>query len=288
MALANFYRQGKDYQRIEQVIQNLELTAIQQPDLKQLAASLNLSEYHFQRLFSRWVGVSPKRFLQFLTLEYAKSVLSKSSNLLDVTFDAGLSSGSRLHDLFMECEAVTPGEYRNRGKGVDIFYGFYPSPFGECLLATTHRGICGLTFIQNGNTQQVLKDFAHRWDKATLTENHTVTRPFLEHIFNPSRNYRGPLYLYVKGTNFQIKVWEALLRIPAGAMISYHEVAKHLNMPGAARAVANAIAHNPIQYLIPCHRVIRRLGAFGGYQGGPERKKALLGWEATLQEKQCL
>ena len=285
MSLAEIQRKAKDYQRIEQAIRNLEHMAVRQPDLKQLAASLKLSESHFQRLFSRWAGVSPKRFLQFLTLDYAKSVLTKSENLMNVTLEAGLSSVSRLHDLFMECEAVTPGEYRNRGKGLSIRYGFHPSPFGECLLAATSRGICGLTFIQNGNRLLALEALSRRWGQARLTANSNLTRPLLESTFSTKGNYRKPVYLLVKGTNFQIKVGEALLRIPTGAMVSYNEVARHLGMPQASRAVANAIADNPIHYLIPCHRVIQRLGTFGGYQGGPERKKALIGWEAALQER---
>ena len=281
MSLKKIEQQANDYQRIEQAIRNLDQTAGRQPDLKQLAANLKLSESHFQRLFSRWAGVSPKRFLQFLTLDYAKCVMVNSDNLMDVTLESGLSSVSRLHDLFIECEAVTPGEYRSRGKGVSIMYGFHPSPFGECLLAATSRGICGLTFIQNGNGPQALEALSHRWGQATLTANSRVTRPLLEKIFPTSRNYRKPVYLLVKGTNFQIKVWEALLRIPIGSIVSYSDVARHVGMPQAIRAVANAIADNPIHYLIPCHRVIQKLGTFGGYQGGPERKKALIGWEAA-------
>ncbi|MDX1411458.1 MAG: bifunctional helix-turn-helix domain-containing protein/methylated-DNA--[protein]-cysteine S-methyltransferase, partial [Nitrospirales bacterium] len=284
MSLNKIERQANDYRRIEQAIRNLTQRARRQPDLKQLAANLNLSESHFQRLFSRWAGVSPKRFLQFLTLDYAKCVLAKSDNLMDVTLESGLSSVSRLHDLFIECEAVTPGEYRSRGKGVSIMYGFHPSPFGECLLAATSRGICGLTFIQKGNGSQALKALSRRWGQATLAANSSVTRPLLERIFPTSRNYRKPVYLFVKGTNFQIKVWEALLRIPTGSMVSYSNIARQVGMPQASRSVANAIADNPIQYLIPCHRVIQKVGAFGGYQGGPERKKALNGWEAALGE----
>ncbi len=284
MPIVDLQEQSRDYQRIEQAIHNLEETAILQPDLKKLAASLNLSEFHFQRLFSRWAGVSPKRFLQFLTLEHAKSVLSKSENLLNVTFEAGLSSVSRLHDLFMQCEAVTPGEYKNRGEGLTISYGFHPSPFGECLVAATHRGICGLTFIQSGDRRNPLENLKHRWGQATLKENPGSTSPFLEIIFSTHHNYRKPLYLFVKGTNFQIKVWEALVRVPQGSMVSYQDVARHIGKPKASRAVANAIAQNPVHYLVPCHRVIQGMGAFGGYQGGPVRKKALLGWEAAQSE----
>ena len=167
MTLADLQEQSRDYRRIEQAIHNLEEMAVQQPDLKKLAISLKLSEFHFQRLFSRWAGVSPKRFLQFLTLDHAKAVLAKSESLLDVTFEAGLSSVSRLHDLFMQCEAVTPGEYKARGQGLTISYGFHPSPFGECLIATTPRGICWFRFIQHGDRRQALEQLRRRWEEAT-------------------------------------------------------------------------------------------------------------------------
>ncbi len=284
MALAALQKQSIDYQRIEQAIHNLEDSALDQPDLKKLAASLNLSEYHFQRLFSRWAGVSPKRFLQFLTLDYAKSILNQSNNLLDVTLETGLSSVSRLHDLFVQCESVTPGEYKNNGQGLTISYGFHPTPFGECLLATTHRGICGLTFLQQGKRRPALDDLKRRWHQSTLKEDARQTEKVLKTIFNKNPNPQKPLYLFVKGTNFQIKVWEALVRIPQGALVSYQNVARSIGAPQASRAVANAVAHNPIQYVVPCHRVIQSIGAFGGYQAGPNRKKALLAWEAAQAE----
>ena len=284
MSLIDFQEQSRDYQRIEQAIYLLEEITIQQPDLRKLAASLKLSEFHFQRLFSRWAGVSPKRFLQFLTLDYAKSVLARSENLLDVTFEAGLSSVSRLHDLFLQCEAVSPGEYRKRGHGLTISYGFHSSPFGECLLAVTTRGICWLRFIQQGNRRKAIEQLSLQWNEATLEENPSRTGSVLARIFSPVKNYQKPLYLAVKGTNFQMKVWEALLRIPQGGFVSYQQMARHIGAPNATRAVANAVAANPIHYLIPCHRIIRSMGAFGYYQAGPERKKALLAWEAVQSE----
>ncbi|MGB0911377.1 MAG: methylated-DNA--[protein]-cysteine S-methyltransferase, partial [Nitrospirales bacterium] len=173
------------------------------------------------------------------------------------------------------------GEYKDRGQGVTISYGFHPSPFGQCLVATTPRGICWFRFVRQGNWHEALEDLHHRWKHATLKDDAKNLSPFLDQIFSPIRNYRKSLYLAVKGTNFQIKVWEALIRIPPGGMVSYQHVARHIGMPKASRAVANAVAHNPIQYLIPCHRVIKGMGAFGGYQAGSERKKALLGWEAA-------
>ncbi|QPJ61431.1 MAG: methylated-DNA--[protein]-cysteine S-methyltransferase [Candidatus Nitronauta litoralis] len=286
MPPSDLSKQSKDYQRIEKAIHILEETAFLQPDLKKLSTQLNLSEYHFQRLFSRWAGVSPKRFLQFLTLEHAKSVLDKSRNLLDATLDSGLSSVSRLHDLFLQCESVTPGEYKSRGEGLTISYGFHPSPFGECLLATTENGICGLTFIQNGDRDNVMEFLSRRWKQASLKKEPRSTGKFMDQIFSKNPDRKTPLYLYVKGTNFQIKVWEALVRIPQGALVSYQDVARYLGRPKSSRAVANAVANNPIQYLVPCHRVIQGMGAFGGYQAGPDRKKALVAWEAAqIQEE---
>ena len=264
MPCDGFQKQSKDFQRIEQAIHLLQETTVQQPDLKKLAAHLGLSEHHFQRIFSRWAGVSPKRFLQFLTLDHAKSVLAKSESLLDVTFEAGLSSVSRLHDLFLQCDAVTPGEYKKRGQGLTISYGFHPSPFGECLVAVTPRGICWFRFIHQRTRREAVEQLRRRWEEATLDSNSNRTSPFLARIFSPVNNYRKPLYLSVKGTNFQIKVWEALIRIPQGGMMSYRQVAHQIGMPKASRAVANAVAHNPVQYLIPCHRVIQSMGAFGG------------------------
>lgn len=281
MFIEDLKKQSRDYHRIEQVLHNIEATAVQQPDLRMLAAKLKLSEFHFQRLFSRWAGVSPKRFLQFLTLDHAKLALAKSESLLDVTFETGLSSVSRLHDLFLQCEAMSPGEYKNRGQGLTISYGMHPSPFGQCLIATTSRGICWFRFIQEGHRPEALEVLHHQWAKAKIKNDATSTSPYLARIFNPVKIYRKPLYLLVKGTNFQMKVWEALIRIPQGGMVSYQQVARQLGMPNGSRAVANAVAANPIQYMIPCHRVIQSLGTFGGYQAGHERKKALLAWEAA-------
>jgi AraC family transcriptional regulator of adaptative response/methylated-DNA-[protein]-cysteine methyltransferase len=273
---------NEDYKRIEKAIGFLESNFPAQPGLKEVAAHIGLSEYHFQRLFSRWVGISPKRFLQFLTKEYAKKLLENSANLLDVTYGAGLTSPGRLHDLFVNCEAVTPGEYKNKGAGVNITYGFHPSPFGECLLAKTERGICGFYFIKNGNQRDVFAEFRQYWQKATLTEDPAATAPLISQIFNPSLGKnKEPLHLILKGTNFQIKVWEALTRIPFGTVVTYEDVAVQVGLPKATRAVGTAVGHNPISYIIPCHRVIRKTAEFGNYGGGPARKKAILGWEAA-------
>jgi AraC family transcriptional regulator of adaptative response/methylated-DNA-[protein]-cysteine methyltransferase len=271
-----------DYSRIEQIILYLERNFRRQPDLRELADHIGLSEYHFQRLFSRWAGISPKRFLQFLTVEHAKERLATSSDsLLNVTYDAGLSSPGRLHDLFVTCEAMTPGEFKKAGQDVTITYGFHPSPFGDCLLAATDRGICGLAFSQVGDRAYVLADLKRRWPRAAFREDRDSTQAFVAGIFSPVGRSDKPLPLFLKGTNFQLQVWQALLQIPPGAVISYNDLAAHIGRPNAARAVGNAVGQNPISYVIPCHRVIRKMGVVGNYHWGAARKKALLGREAA-------
>jgi len=277
-----FSQASIDYERIEKAIQFLADNFHSQPNLKQIAGKIHVSEYHFQRIFSRWVGISPKRFLQFLTKEYAKTLLEKSINLLDVTYESGLTSPGRLHDLFVSCEAVTPGEYKAKGEGLEIAYGYHVTPFGECLLAKTDRGICGLDFVQNNDRRPVFASLEDRWQNATLIEDPDVTRPFVKWIFNPSEGQKTtPLHLVLSGTNFQIKVWEALVKIPMGAVVSYEDVAAHIGMPKASRAVGNAVGSNPVSFVIPCHRVIRKTAEFGNYGGGVARKLAILGWEAV-------
>jgi len=277
--MTNFRQLSADYQRIEQAIHYLEANVQRQPGLHEIAASLNLSEYHFQRLFTRWAGVSPKRFLQYLTKEHAKALLARSTSLLDATYEVGLSSPGRLHDLFVQCEAVTPGEFKAKGWGLIIYSGFHPTPFGESLLGLTDRGICHLAFVQDQDRDGALRDLRLEWANATLRLSPERTRPLAERIFAPSGQPSAPIPLLLRGTNFQIKVWEALLRIPSGQVTSYEGIAAHLRMPDAARAVGNAVANNPVAYLIPCHRVIRKVGEFGNYRYGPARKKALLAWE---------
>jgi AraC family transcriptional regulator of adaptative response/methylated-DNA-[protein]-cysteine methyltransferase len=274
-----------DYERIAHAITFIEKNFRRQPGLDEIAASVHLSEHHFQRLFSRWVGISPKRFLQYLTKEYAKKVMEKSRSLLEVTFEAGLSSPGRLHELFVTCEAMTPGEYKSEGQGLVIFYGFHPTPFGECLLAATARGICALYFVKK-DRKQTLALLREKWRRAELQHDPQKTQPYVARIFYPSpKKKQPPLHLLVSGTNFQIKVWEALLHIPRGARVSYADLARYLGAPQAARAVGNAVAHNAITYLIPCHRVVRKAGELGGYSGGATRKKVLLAWEAAKAEE---
>lgn len=281
----------QDYAIVEQAIRYLDEQFQQQPSLAEIAAALGLSEYHFQRLFSRWAGISPKRFLQFLTKEYAKQALQRSRSLLETTYEAGLSSPGRLHDLFVTCEGVTPGEYKQRGSGLTIHYGFHSTPFGPCLLATTERGICGLSFLARGvdgtddqseDRAQALRELKEKWPAADLQPDAQRTQPLAEQIFAPAHAQpMTSLHLFIQGTNFQIKVWEALLQIPAGAALSYQDVARYIGQPQAARAVGNAVARNPVAYLIPCHRVLRQTGAVSNYRWGRTRKKAILGWEAA-------
>jgi AraC family transcriptional regulator of adaptative response/methylated-DNA-[protein]-cysteine methyltransferase len=269
-----------DYLRVEKAISFLQSNYTRQPDLQEVARSVHLSEYHFQRLFTRWAGISPKKFLQYLTLEHAKRSLKESRSVLDATFDAGLSSPGRLHDLFVAIEAMTPGEFKQSGEGLTIHYGFHPTMFGECLLAVTGRGICGLSFVSEGKRTQVLKELRDRWTGATLREATGATQPFIDRLFSrPAKKQRKPLQLLLKGTNFQIKVWEALMKIPEGKVVSYEDLARAVGNSGASRAVGNAVGKNPVAYIIPCHRVIKRVGIIGNYHWGPERKKALLGWE---------
>jgi AraC family transcriptional regulator of adaptative response/methylated-DNA-[protein]-cysteine methyltransferase len=282
MESRNLINLASDYARVEQALSYLQENYRRQPTLQEIAASISLSEYHFQRLFSRWVGISPKRFLQFLTKEHAKELLTRSNDLLSVAYQSGLSGPSRLHDLFVNCEAVTPGEYKACGAGLHIAYGFHETPFGKCLLATTPRGICCLNFLHNSSPEGAFTRLQRSWQLAELVEDPAWTGQLAEQIFRFTRQSPGtPLSLFVKGTNFQIKVWEALLCIPLGSAVSYEAIAQVIDQPQASRAVGNAVAHNPIQYLIPCHRVIRKMGDFGNYQAGTARKMALLGWEAA-------
>lgn len=273
---------SEDYSRIERAIHFLDGCFPERPSLAQVAANLNLSEFHFQRMFRRWAGISPKRFLQYLTLDYAKLALDESGNVLDAAYAAGLSSPGRLHDLFVSVEAVTPGEFRKRGAGLEIRYGFHATPFGECLLAMTERGICNLSFVAEGGRKTAVEDLESKWANGSLKNSPGATAPIAHRIFSPRRNGApGPLPLYLSGTNFQVKVWEALLRIPAGTLVAYEALAASVGKPQAARAVGNAVGQNPIGFVIPCHRVIRKIGAVGGYRWGAERKRAILAWEGA-------
>ena len=280
--MKNLETLSKDHERIEKAIQFLGENFQDQPSLAEIAHAAGMSEFHFQKMFQRWAGISPKRFLQFLTKEHAKELL-KNSNLMDASFDTGLSGPSRLHDLFISCEAVSPGEFKQKGKGLVIKYGFHPSPFGKCFIALTDRGICSLLFPGKMNQKEILKEFKKTWANAEFLHDQNETRKFVEVIFNPAKSKTGakPIRLLCRGTNFQIKVWEALLRIPKGSVVTYKTIAQAVGAPRASRAVGSAVGKNSIAYLIPCHRVIRGLGHLGGYRWGLPRKQAILGMESA-------
>lgn len=271
-----------DYQRIGKAIAYLQANYLEQPTLETLARAAHMSEFHFQRVFSRWAGISPKRFLQFLTVEHAKRHLAESKPVLDATLDSGLSSPGRLHDLFISVEAVTPGEFKTRGEGIQIAYGFHATPFGTCLIGVTSRGVCWLSFQENGSQRAALRDMQSRWRGAQLIEQPTVTAPVAKQIFsNLDKRSKSPLSLLLMGTNFQIKVWQALLSIPFGEMTTYENIGQMMGARNSARAVGTAVGDNRIGYLIPCHRVIRKSGMLGGYHWGEPRKRAMLTWEAA-------
>jgi AraC family transcriptional regulator of adaptative response/methylated-DNA-[protein]-cysteine methyltransferase len=276
-------RNSADYQRIERAIRFLDASSPMRPSLGDVAKHVGMSPFHFQRLFTRWAGISPKRFSQVLALEYAKDRLLESRNMIDATYDAGLSSGGRLHDLFVKLDAVTPGEFRDSGSGLTLSAGFHDTPFGEALLAMTDRGLCSLTCPEGGR-RSALKELAERWPNATFVQQPRLTAPVAARIFHALevRDPEGlvPLGLLVRGTNFQVKVWRALLQIPTGSVATYEDIASAIGSSNAVRAVGTAIGRNPVAFLIPCHRVIRTTGALGGYRWGLPRKRAMLAWEA--------
>ena len=280
-------RNARDYARIESAILYLEARFREQPTLDEVAGAAGLGPHHFQRLFRRWAGISPKRFGQFLTLDYARAQLEASASVLDAAFDAGLSGPSRLHDLFVTYEAMSPGAFKRGGAGVEIAWGVHPSPFGPCFVGLTGRGICALGFAEGegaDDADAVRAEFEGRWPAARFREDADATAPVAARIFAGQPDGSAPLPLVACGTNFQLKVWEALLRIPPGRVTSYQALARALGLPRSARAVGGAVAANPISYLIPCHRVIRRTGRISNYEWGPARKRVMLGWEAARFE----
>lgn len=267
------------YPVIERAMALIAMRQADQPTLEEVAAGVGISPWHFQRLFTRWVGVSPKRFLQYLTLDYAKARLAESASILDAALDAGLSGPGRLHDLFVTHEAVTPGEYKRRGEGLALFYGWHPSPFGHCLVIQSARGLAGLAFATDGERDGVLANMAARWPAARLSEDAAGTAATAGTVF-----HGGRLHLHLTGTNFQMRVWDALLRIPPGALVRYADVARLAGVPGSPRAVGTAIGRNPVSWLIPCHRAILGNGYVRGYEWGVARKLAMIGWEAARLE----
>lgn len=274
-----------DFDTIARAIRFLEDTHTHQPPLEEIAGHMGISRFHLHRLFTRWAGVSPKRFLQFLTLENAKSRLRRAEPVLQTSLEVGLSGPSRLHDLFVNLEAVTPGQFKTGGEGLEIRWGVGDTPFGPALTATTPRGLCWLSFLtaDDPGAESARAELAALWPQARMTPDDRAAEEILRRIF-PLPDVAPPaepLSLFVKGSNFQVRVWKALLAIPPGAVSTYGRLARHLGQPGAARAVGSAVAKNPLAYVIPCHRVIRESGHFGEYRWGSARKKAMLGWEAS-------
>lgn len=272
----------RQYEAVARAIAFIRANAAHQPELAEIAAAAHLSEFHLQRLFSAWAGLSPKRFLQYLTKEHALALLRGSANVLDTALDAGLSGPGRLHDLMVSCEALTPGEIRTRGAGVELHHGFAPTPLGKALFAWTPRGLCHLAFV-DGDADAQLTLLCKDWPAANFVRDDAGAVELAARIFTATPT-PGRLHLLLRGTNFQIKVWEALLKIPPAALLSYGQLAGHLGQPRAARAVGSAVAANSIAYLIPCHRVIRGDGICSDYRWGAERKLALRAWELGHQK----
>jgi AraC family transcriptional regulator of adaptative response/methylated-DNA-[protein]-cysteine methyltransferase len=277
-----------DYARVERAIRWLVAHQREQPALDDVAKAVGLSPSHFQRLFTRWAGVSPKRFLQYQTIAEAKALLRADRPVLDTAYEVGMSGGGRLHDLFVQVEAMTPGEYASGAEGLVIRQATHRTPFGDCLVAVTDRGICALTFRAATGGENPLAQLKARWPGARFVEDAGATRGVAEQVFGvitagaAAAVIDAPpvgLSVLLKGTNLQMRVWRALLKVPAGTVVSYEDLAAAIGSPSAVRAVANAVARNPIHYLIPCHRVIRKSGELGGYAGGVERKRAMLGVE---------
>ena len=276
----------ENYVRIERAINYLREHQAGQPELRDLAEHINLSESQTQRLFSRWAGISPKRFVQYLTVEYVKRQMGQTGDLLGLALDAGLSGPGRLHDLFVNMEAMSPGEFRQAAAGLEIRYGSGETPFGRALVAFTPRGICHLSFVDAGQWQPAVAALLQSWPQARWQLDQPGSTELLARIFTARQQRDAGLSLWVSGSNFQIQVWRALLQIPFAGLLSYRQLAELMGRPRAARAVGSAVAHNPVAYLIPCHRVLRASGEFGEYHWGTMRKSALCGWEAAAASSQ--
>lgn len=273
-----------DYERIAAAIDYIRTHFQQQPDLDAVAEHVHLSPFHFQRLFTSWAGVSPKKFLQFTSIEYAKRLLAEQqTTLFDAAIETGLSGTGRLHDLFVRIESMTPGEYKNGGASLEIAYSFADTPFGKIIVASTLTGICHLTFIES--EVQGLADLTQRFPKAQLQPEQQALHASALQLFQADWKTPETIRLHLKGTAFQLKVWAALLQIPSGNLYSYKKIAEAIERPTASRAVGTAIGDNPVAFIIPCHRVLQTSGQIGGYHWGINRKSAMIGWEAALAER---
>jgi len=267
-----------DYQRIEQAIRFIRENFQDQPDLDVIAKQIHLSPFHFQRLFKEWAGVSPKKFLQFTSIEYAKQLLHQQKTLATVSFETGLSGTSRLHDLFIQIEGMTPGEYQQGGKNLHIYYSHAETVFGNILIASTEKGICHISFVRESSD---LSDLTNRFPAAILEQKTDLHQQEALKMFRDDWSDLDKIKLHLKGTPFQIKVWNALLQIPMGSLKSYFDIAREIGDSKSSRAVGTAIGNNPVAYIIPCHRVITSSGNLGGYHWGIDRKTAIIGWESA-------
>ena len=275
-----------DYERVASVIRFLDRHHTEQPDLAALAKAAGLSSFHFHRLFSTWAGVTPKDFLQCLTLQHVKQLLRDGDNVFDAALNAGLSGSGRLHDLCVTLEAASPGEMKSGGAGIEVDYGFTATPFGEVLIAETKRGVCHLSFVDQGRNpgHEVLKS---QWPNAKLRRDDAQVAKMAARIFtsDPVETSNRRLRAFVRGTQFQLRVWRALLQVPVGSLTTYGRLAEAIGQSQAARAVGSAVGANPIAFIIPCHRVIRETGALGHYHWDPIRKRAIVGWEFSLRDR---
>lgn len=268
-----------DYQRIANAITYIKQHSTEQPGLDDIAKAVHLSPYHFHRMFKKWAGVTPKKFLQYISLNHSKRLLTNNQTIEEASFHTGLSSTSRLHDMFVNIEGMTPGEFKNEGQALDIQYHFSESPFGNIMAASTGKGLCNILFVENKNAG--LQTLENTWMNACISEGKDIHIENVERIFADDLENLDEIKLHIQATDFQLKVWEALLKIPTGKLTAYSDVARTIGKPRASRAVGTALAHNPIAYLIPCHRVIKKAGNIGEYRWGSTRKTAIVGWEAA-------
>lgn len=270
-----------DYEAVRRVIEKISLDYRDQPSLEELAREVGETPTSLQKLFTRWAGLSPKGFLQAVTLDHARRLLDQGLPLLETAYEVGMSGPGRLHDLFVTHEAMSPGDYKTRGAGLTIRYGFHISPFGVALIMVTDRGLAGLSFNNAGGEREAFEDMSGRWPNAAYVEDMSATAPYAARIFDPARwQETQPLRVVMIGTDFQLRVWEALLRIPMGTARTYSSIAAEIGVPAASRAVGAAVGANPISFVVPCHRALGKSGKLTGYHWGLTRKRAILGWEA--------
>ncbi len=274
-----------NYNRVAAAIDYIQIHFKQQPDLDEVAEKIHLSPFHFQRLFTEWAGVSPKKFLQYTSIQYAKNMLKdKQATLFDAAYETGLSGTGRLHDLFIKIEGMTPGEFKNGGENLFINYSYAETPFGNILVASTNKGICYMAFADD--EKEALINLQNHFPKARFKQMLDIMQQNALYIFTHDWSKLPQIKLHLKGTDFQLKVWETLLKIPMGQLSTYGNIAAQIKNPNASRAVGTAIGSNPVAFLIPCHRVIQSTGTFGGYMWGPTRKTAIIGWEAAQTQMQ--